>query len=320
LDYGGETFTELEDIATTGLVTVAFDSYFDANDTVYAALYGTGIDNGIYRWVIGESDAWKDLDAESYDYTGLVLDNADGNPMTGADTGGILYASYVTQIGGDIATGVARCLTPAEDLCCEETEWDYLHEGLTPDTEAFYMLPKALKICGCLTADSNSKLFAIDGLGIYDMARGRDGTIWKFTTHDVCQILTTELSDGQVGVAYEASLEASGGTEPYNWAIIDGALPDGLGLSANSGVISGTPTQAGAFNFTVQVTDDGGLTATRVLSITVGDWDPWAYDEDNSGYIEIGELLQAINDYISGDITISQLLEIINLYINHTHK
>jgi hypothetical protein len=48
--------------------------------------------------------------------------------------------------------------------------------------------------------------------------------------------------------------------------------------------------------------------------------DAWTYDEDDSGYIEIGELLDAISDYIGGDITISQLLEIISLYISHTHK
>ena len=48
--------------------------------------------------------------------------------------------------------------------------------------------------------------------------------------------------------------------------------------------------------------------------------DAWSYDEDGSGYIEIGELLHAISDYIGGDITISQLLEIISLYIGHTPK
>ena len=48
--------------------------------------------------------------------------------------------------------------------------------------------------------------------------------------------------------------------------------------------------------------------------------DSWSYDEDNSGFIEIGELLPAISDYIGGDITISQLLEIISLYISHTPK
>ncbi len=56
---------------------------------------------------------------------------------------------------------------------------------------------------------------------------------------------------------------------------------------------------------------------------TVEEWVPWPwwlYDENDSGYIEIGELLDAISDYIGGDITISQLLELISLYINHTPK
>lgn len=47
---------------------------------------------------------------------------------------------------------------------------------------------------------------------------------------------------------------------------------------------------------------------------------PWGYDEDGSSYIEISELLHAINDYIGGDITIDQLLEVINLYISHTQN
>ena len=52
----------------------------------------------------------------------------------------------------------------------------------------------------------------------------------------------------------------------------------------------------------------------------LGEWDPWVYDEDGSGYIEIGELLHAISDYIGGDLTISELLDIISLYIGHTPK
>jgi hypothetical protein len=54
-------------------------------------------------------------------------------------------------------------------------------------------------------------------------------------------------------------------------------------------------------------------------TVTVGPGaDPWSYDEDDSGYIEVDELLHAISDYIGGGITISQLLELIGLYISHT--
>lgn len=54
--------------------------------------------------------------------------------------------------------------------------------------------------------------------------------------------------------------------------------------------------------------------------IAVVRFDPWVYDEDDSGFIEIGELLQTITDYIGGNVTISQLLEVIRLYISHTPK
>jgi len=193
---GGETFTELKDVDTSGLVTVAFDSYFDTNATVYAAIYkSTRTNGGVYRWVIDESTEWRDLKAEpsTFDaigtgstidsntlaFTGLVLDNADGNPMSGADTGGVLYASYVANIGGTLYTGVARNLRPAAELCCEEADWDYLIVGLT-GAEGFEAMPKALKICGCLTPDSNSKLFAIDWWQDYAMKDAEEGTVWTF--------------------------------------------------------------------------------------------------------------------------------------------
>jgi hypothetical protein len=198
-DDGGETFTELDDVAeaSSAHVTVAFDSYFDQNDTVYAALANAGSDNGIYLLVIGSDiEEWHKLAAEPYDYTGLVLDRADGNPKTSPETGGVLYASYrgdycddcfkdyIMDGDGDGEecwdTGVARCLTPIVEICCDvgEAEWNYLTWGLDEYAD-FRMPPQALKICGCLSADSNSHLFAIDG-DEYDMDEGLDGTVWTF--------------------------------------------------------------------------------------------------------------------------------------------
>lgn len=78
---------------------------------------------------------------------------------------------------------------------------------------------------------------------------------------------TVSLPAGATGVAYSAQLQASGGTGTYTWTRTAGSLPVGLSLSS-SGVISGTPTTAGTYNFTVQVSD-GIQTASRGLSITV---------------------------------------------------
>jgi hypothetical protein len=76
------------------------------------------------------------------------------------------------------------------------------------------------------------------------------------------------LNAGTVGASYLQNLFVSGGAKPYTWAIVAGALPAGLSLSAN-GSITGTPTTAGTRTFTIRVTDKLGQQATRVFSIAI---------------------------------------------------
>jgi len=82
-------------------------------------------------------------------------------------------------------------------------------------------------------------------------------------------ITTSSLPATTVGVAYNQTLTASGGTTPYTWAISSGSLPAGLSLVASTGAITGTPTAAGTSNFTSRVTDNAAATATKALSIVV---------------------------------------------------
>jgi hypothetical protein len=82
-------------------------------------------------------------------------------------------------------------------------------------------------------------------------------------------VATTSLPYGTKGVSYNQTLSTFGGLTPFIWTTSSGALPSGLILTTN-GVISGTPTTNGTFNFTVKVTDALSETATKALVLTVG--------------------------------------------------
>lgn len=71
------------------------------------------------------------------------------------------------------------------------------------------------------------------------------------------------LPGGVAGSAYRQSLSATGGTPPYAYLLSGGSLPPGVVLTA-AGVLSGTPTAAGTYRFTVQVTD----AAAQVIVVT----------------------------------------------------
>jgi hypothetical protein len=88
-------------------------------------------------------------------------------------------------------------------------------------------------------------------------------------------ITTSSVPNGVTSAAFQTTtLQASGGTTPYSWSIVSGALPSGLTLTtvSNGGQISGTPTVSGSYSFEVQVRDSStptNLTATAWFSITI---------------------------------------------------
>jgi len=81
--------------------------------------------------------------------------------------------------------------------------------------------------------------------------------------------LTCPTGSAQVDVAYSSVLNVAGGVAPYTFSIPSGSLPPGLTLNTSTGTITGTPTTAGTYNFTAQVVDSKGNTATSTCSIVV---------------------------------------------------
>jgi hypothetical protein len=81
------------------------------------------------------------------------------------------------------------------------------------------------------------------------------------------------FSDATLGVPYSAQLGVAGADPPYTWALIpDVAPPPGLTLNPSTGVLSGTPTTAGTYSFTLAVTantEDGEIMAFERGVITI---------------------------------------------------
>jgi uncharacterized protein YhjY with autotransporter beta-barrel domain len=95
-------------------------------------------------------------------------------------------------------------------------------------------------------------------------------------------VTPTTLSDVLAGTAFSQQMQATGGQGGYTFAVTSGALPTGITLST-AGVLSGRPTVAGTFGFTVTATDGFGNTGAVGLSLTVtGRPDPSA-DPDVRG-------------------------------------
>ena len=86
-------------------------------------------------------------------------------------------------------------------------------------------------------------------------------TIGSQTPNSGVIVNTASLPAGQEGVAYNATVTASGGVPPYHWSAT--GLPDGLSIDPASGIISGTPQEGGTFSVMVSATDSAVASAPQ---------------------------------------------------------
>ena len=136
-----------------------------------------------------------------------------------------------------------------------------LEENLTIQPSETLTIPAGASL------DCNGKL-TNDGTILVESGGELVGTPTGSGTVKIAPTITTvSLPDGTVGTAYSQTLEATGDAT-ITWSLASGStLPDGLTLSTD-GKISGTPTTAGSYNFTVTAANDSG-SGSKAFTLTV---------------------------------------------------
>jgi subtilisin-like proprotein convertase family protein len=112
------------------------------------------------------------------------------------------------------------------------------------------------------TGTYNFTISALDSLG----CTGNRNYALTVTCPSIT-ILPATLADGRTGIAYSQTLSQSGGTAGATFQT-GGAMPPGLSLSP-TGLLSGTPSQAGTYSIVVNLTDTTGCTASRTYPLTI---------------------------------------------------
>ncbi|MFN4257951.1 MAG: beta strand repeat-containing protein [Gemmataceae bacterium] len=129
-------------------------------------------------------------------------------------------------------------------------------------------------VTGSLAIDAGNPAFTPPpnfdqrGTGFPRVSGGRLD-IGAFELAPAFAITTTSLPNGTYGTAYSQTIETVNGSPPLSFSISAGALPNGLTLAAATGQISGTPTAAGSFTFTVSVTDSASSNTSRQFTIII---------------------------------------------------
>jgi len=268
------------DTRVRGTIAIANDKYLTLSNSNFTSLMPGALSAGVNKYIVTNgTGAFK-------------FRNESGSTMNGFYiTAPLGYSSPNKYAGFDMAfDGLAnneeisiRVLqpgfAPAPSIAAPdrvEAVWEViLPTGASPNTSLNSTLFYTGSVVGTI---SNGGTYFYDGLDWVAETTTSSGmastiftpsnfsgmryfSVFSAIPPSVITITPSALADGTVDTFYNENLSASGGTAPYSFSLLNGTLPDGVTLDI-TGLLSGTPLNAGTFNFTVFAID-GSLTGTQ---------------------------------------------------------
>lgn len=194
--------------------------------------------------------------------TGILTLDLQGNPN----------AFFLFKIGSTLTTASASTvvlINSGGTACPPNIFWQVGSSATFGTGSAFSGNVLALTSITLTTGASlNGRALARNGAVTLD-----SNTVTACAAAGACGTITVNpatLPAGNVGVAYNQIVSASGDTGPFTFAVTSGALPAGLTLNPTSGAITGTPTTIGNASFTIRATNPELCSGSRQYSLIIG--------------------------------------------------
>ena len=269
--YTIDIFPEVA-ITTTSLVPWTVDQ-FGYNQEIAA----TGGDGTVtFSVTAGALPNGLGLDSDTGDITGTpTAANTFHFTVTATDTNGATASqAYSILINGPVT------LTPAT-LPAGSTSAPYDHTvGVSGGTGPFTLAVTAGSVpTGVTFTDNGNGTASLSGtptvLDTFSFtitatdSTGATGSQGYSVKISPVTVTPSTLPDWTEGVAYNATVSGEFGTAPYTFAVASGSLPTGLTLDANSGAITGTPSVADTFNFTLTATDSLSAVGSQAYTVVI---------------------------------------------------
>ncbi|MEO3998122.1 putative Ig domain-containing protein [Mesorhizobium sp. CAU 1732] len=197
----------------------------------------------------------------------FTLTATDDNGFTGTREYTLAINAPTITIGPDVLPGgVAGSAYGPVAVTADGGEAPYAFTVTTGDLPEGLSLATTGELSGTPTK-AGSFTFTVTAIDDNDFTGTREYTL--AIDAPAIAIDPDMLPNGMAGSAYgPVALIADGGTEPHGFKVTVGDLPAGLSLGTD-GKLSGTPTKAGSFAFTVTATDENGFTGSRQLSLSL---------------------------------------------------